>query len=270
MRAGETSGRLADALDMAGASFGRSAALRSRMGSALIYPSFVIVATLVTLSLFMLLVVPTIAQAFDGAEDRLPPSTRSLLALSHWLQQNGLYLALGVVVALAICITNTDVKRLVGQSVDAALASPLALGVVQRLEYAAFSSLAALSLEAGVPSAAAFEAAAAGVRNEPIRRKLESAVRAIRTGERPSHAVERYASPPRSFSRLMLVGEETGRMPQALKQAGELLSNEAEQRLERLGAIAGPIVTLGLGGLVASVVASLFLGLLSLSDFATS
>jgi type II secretory pathway component PulF len=49
-----------------------------------------------------------------------------------------------------------------------------------------------------------------------------------------------------------------------------LLTSEGEQRLERLGAIAGPVITLTLGGLVALVVMSLFLGLLSLSELATA
>jgi general secretion pathway protein F len=148
-------------------------------------------------------------------------------------------------------------------------ASGVALGIAPRLEFSAFASLAALSLEAGVPAGAAFEAAASGMRNGRIRAQVERAVAAIRVGERPSAAIANAASPPRSFLRLMHVGEETGRLADALRHAGVLLSTEAEERLERLGAIAGPIVTLALGGLVASIVMSLFLGLLAMSDLAT-
>ncbi|MES1198607.1 MAG: type II secretion system F family protein [Pseudomonadota bacterium] len=268
--AGETSGRLADALDVAATSFARSADLRARVGTALVYPSFVIAATLATLACFLLLVVPTLAQAFSGAEDKLPDETRSLLALSAWLQANG-WLLLAGAGALAILISaSVETRRALSAILDQVLVSKLALGVTERLEFSAFASLAALSIEAGVPSAAAFDAAAAGVRNRIMRERLNRTIGAIRSGERPSIALERFAQPPKSLLRLMHVGEETGRLAEALKNAGALLSSEAEQRLARLGAIAGPLVTLGLGALVASIVMSLFLGLLALSDLATA
>lgn len=269
VRAGETSGKLADALEVAAASFTRAAELKGRLASALIYPAFVIAATLATLAAFIFLVVPTLAQAFTGAEEKLPASTRALLAFSDWLRTNGA-LAGGVVIALgALVAGNRAARTAVSRLADRILASPLGLGVAARLDFAAFASLSALSLQAGVPAATAFETAAIAVRNSYIREKLASAVAAIRIGERPSHAIERNARPPKSFQRLMLLGEETGKLGDTLKQASLLLASEAEQRLERLGAVVGPIITLVLGVIVASVVMSLFLGLLSLSELAT-
>ncbi|KAF0174202.1 MAG: General secretion pathway protein F [Alphaproteobacteria bacterium] len=268
--AGESSGRLAEALEVAAEAFARAAEMRARIATALIYPAFVIAATIATLGCFLLLVVPTLAQAFEGVEDRLPASTQSLLALSAWLQANGLVLlaASGAVAALAIA--SDSVRAAAARIIDAVLASPASLEVAAPLEYANFARLAALSLDAGVPSATAFAAAAAGVRNGAIRAQLERAVAAIRVGETPSTALARLARPPRALMRLVLVGEETGRLAEALRNAGALLASDAEQRLQRLGAIAGPIVTLVLGGLVASVVMSLFLGLLALSDVAAA
>lgn len=268
MHAGETSGRLAEALEMAAASFGRSAELRGRLATALIYPSFVILATLATLACFLLVVVPTLAQAFAGSEARLPPSTRALLGFSAWLQADGGLMLITAIALAALAASSANIRHTIAALIDRLVIMPWALGVAPRLEFAAFASLAALSLEAGVPSAAAFDAAASGVRNGAVRANLIRAAAAIRLGERPSAALDRLASPPRSFLRLMVVGEETGRLAEALKQASALLATEAEQRLERLGAVAGPIVTLALGAMVAGVVMSLFLGLLSLSDLA--
>jgi general secretion pathway protein F len=269
VRAGETSGKLADALEVAAASFSRAAELKGRLGSALIYPAFVVTATLATLAAFIFLVVPTLAQAFTGAEDRLPASTRALLSMSDWLRGNGALLG-GALVALgALVVGNRVAKAALSRFADRVMVSPLGLGVVARLDFAAFASLSALSLQAGVPAAAAFETATMAVRNSYIRAKLASAVDAIRIGERPSRAIERSAQPPKSFQRLMHLGEETGKLGDTLKQASLLLASEAEQRLDRLGAIAGPIITLVLGAIVAGVVMSLFLGLLSLSEVAT-
>ncbi|MBL8551356.1 MAG: type II secretion system F family protein [Hyphomonadaceae bacterium] len=268
--AGETSGRLPEALDMAAASFARAADLRARFMTALIYPAFVILATLATLASFMLLVVPTLAGAFEGAEAVLPQSTRDLLALSAWLQSNGLYLLLVLLAIVALCWRSAPVRHAAATAIERVLNSAAGFGVLPRLEFSAFAGLASLSLDAGVPSAPAFDAAAAGLRSAQLRARLSEAVAAVRSGERPSIAIARIAQAPRALVRLMQVGEETGALATALKHAAELMSAEAEQRLQRAGAVAGPLITLCLGGLVASVVVSLFLGLLALSDLAST
>jgi len=266
--AGETSGRLAEALEVAATSFERSTTLRTRVSTALIYPAFVIAATLSTLMAFVFFVVPTMATAFEGSEAQLPSSTRDLLAISAWVRAHGLLAALGAGAAGFIAWSSPPVRRTLSVWLDALLYSPLGLGVAPRLEFAAFAGLAALSLDAGVPGAGAFEAAAAGVRGRRLAQRLGAVVLAIRVGERPSQAMARLSHPPRVMIRLMQVGEETGDLGSALRQAAELMAAEAEQRIQRLGAVIGPVITMALGGLVASVVLSLFLGLLSMSDLA--
>jgi general secretion pathway protein F len=216
VRAGETSGKLAEALEVAASAFARAADMRGRIASALVYPAFVILATLATLAAFIFFVVPTLAEAFTGAEDRLPGSTRALLDLSAWLRANGALAALTGFAVTALAAVNRGARATLGAAVDRLLVSPLGLGVSPRLEFGAFAALAALSLRAGVPAGAAFEAATEAVRNSRIRQRLRRAIADIRLGERPSHAFERYAEPPKSFLRLTLVGEETGKLADAL------------------------------------------------------
>jgi general secretion pathway protein F len=270
MLAGETSGNLAEALEMAAATFARAAETRARIATSMIYPAFVIAATMATLATFVFFVVPTMAGAFEGSEMKLPDSTRRLLATSAWLKAHGLELALGVAATGFLVWSNAWARRMAGLGVEIALASPAGFGIAPRLDFAAFARLAALSLDAGVPAVAAFETAAMGVRGELLGRSLKSATLAMRLGERPSEAIERSAHPPRSLVRLMQAGEETGDLGAALRQSADLLAGEAELRIQRLGAVAGPVITMALGGLVASVVLSLFLGLLAMSDLASA
>lgn len=202
IRAGEESGRLTEALERAAQSFTRAAAMRARIGTALIYPSFVILATLATLACFLFLVVPSLAQAFEGAEERLPASTRSLLALSALLKANGLLVVLALVALIGYCAASAGARRLLAGAADMLMASPLGFGVAERLDYAAFAGLAALSLKAGAPATDAFETALGAVRNRRFQAGLSAAASAIRTGERPSLAFDRLARAPKSFVRL--------------------------------------------------------------------
>ncbi|MFO1015788.1 MAG: type II secretion system F family protein [Caulobacteraceae bacterium] len=268
--AGEASGRLAEALEVAAASFTQSAALKARVVASMIYPAFVLLATLATLSAFIFFVVPTLAGAFEGSEAKLPETTKFLLGVSAWLKANALIALLIALIAGLLIWSSRAAKAWLAAALEFVLASPAGLGIAPRLQFAGFAELAALSLLAGVPVAQAFEAARSGVTGPALSRQLEAFVSAVRLGERPSEAMRRLARPPRALGRLMQVGEETGDLGTAMRQASVLLNDEAEQRLTRLGAIAGPMITLGLGGLVASVVLSLFLGLLAMSDMAAA
>jgi general secretion pathway protein F len=236
----------------------------------MVYPGFVVVATIATLTAFVFFVVPTLAGAFEGSEAKLPESTRNLLALSAWLKAHGLLTTAGIGAVGTAIWTSPWARRLLARGVDWLLSSPIGLGIAPRLDFAGFAGLAALSLEAGVPTAGALEAAAAGVRSQTLAAGLSAAVLAIRVGERPSDAIERTTKPPPALVRLLQVGEETGDLVGAMRQAARLLEAEAEQRMQRLGAIAGPVITMTLGALVANVVLSLFLGLLSMSDLAAN
>ncbi len=268
--AGEASGLLADALEVAAQVFARSADLRARLQSALIYPCFVLAATGVTLLIFVLFVTPSLALAFDGRLEGLPPTTRALLDVSAWLRESGVVLALSLFAAALATWSSGSARKAIAHLWERLSFSPLGGGIAPRLEFATFARLSGMALGAGVPAAAAFEAAASGLSGDGIRAKLSRAVADVRTGERPSIALARAAAPPRTLVRLVQLGEESGKLAASLAHAADLLSAEAEQRLARAGALAGPLMTLGLGGLVASVVLSLFLGLLSLSDMAVA
>lgn len=64
------------------------------------------------------------------------------------------------------------------------------------------------------------------------------------------------------------VGEETGNLEQMLQAAADVLEEESQRRLERLVTLVVPLMTIAMGVIVAALIGSVLIGLLSINDLA--
>ena len=63
-------------------------------------------------------------------------------------------------------------------------------------------------------------------------------------------------------------GEETGRLDDLLIEAADILDRESQGTLDRLLSILVPSITIMMGAIVAALIASVLVGILSLNDLA--
>ena len=73
---------------------------------------------------------------------------------------------------------------------------------------------------------------------------------------------------PKPAAQLARVGEESGRLHEMLLEAADTLDREAQGTLERLLSILVPAITIAMGAIVAALIASVLVGILSLNDLA--
>jgi general secretion pathway protein F len=73
---------------------------------------------------------------------------------------------------------------------------------------------------------------------------------------------------PKAAVQLVRVGEETGRLADLLEEAADTLDREAQNTIDRLLSVLVPIITIVMGAIVAGLIASVLVGILSLNDLA--
>ncbi|MBS0654350.1 MAG: type II secretion system F family protein [Verrucomicrobia bacterium] len=122
-------------------------------------------------------------------------------------------------------------------------------------------------LEGGLPIVNSLSFSKEALSNARLEEILASAEKRIVEGIPLSQELSRHQEIPLLFSRMVLIGEETGKLPTMLCQVATLYEEETERTLNRLVTLAQPLLLLMMGGLIGGVLLSI---LLPLSSFGSS
>jgi general secretion pathway protein F len=120
----------------------------------------------------------------------------------------------------------------------------------------------------GVPMLTALHIASNTMGNEVLRSQLSPVAPAVKEGGR---LVDALAS-TRIFEPLAInlvrVGEETGRIGPMMMELANILDREVEHGIRRVLTLIEPLLIIILGLLIASIIVSILLGILSINDLA--
>src|SRR5882762_5406133 len=100
VRVGEASGTLAEILEVLASERARAEALRRKLGDALRYPAFVLLAAVAVLTFFLLFVLPQFAAVLRDFNAKLDPIVLMFIGISEFLRTHGD--AIAVIGALGI------------------------------------------------------------------------------------------------------------------------------------------------------------------------
>ncbi len=268
VRAGEAGGRLPAVLQELTGYLERTQQLRRRLGSALIYPAVLAVMVLVTLFVVVGVVLPRFEQLFLESRAALPAATSIMLGVGRWLSRHGWWIPVGMVMA-AIGVWALRQRPSVRAWMDQRMLGLPIFGVaVANLEVGRALSTLATLLRSGLTLQRSLPISRAVLRNTALLGAFDRIERGVREGRPLSRlfGAERDMHP--LAAHLTQVGEETGRLDAMLREVGDTLTREGEQRLERVVAIVIPGLTILMGLVVAAMVSAVLVGVLSVNDLA--
>jgi general secretion pathway protein F len=264
-RAGEATGRLAEIFAGGARALAASAALKQRLVTMAIYPVFVLLMAFGAIGLFAFAVLPALEPAFQSVGAKLPDSTRFVLGAGDVLRAGAPWFGVALLAAIALSFA-APVRRMISRWLEALLATPIGLGILQDSAFAGFAQRLAVALAAGVPSRLAFRVAADAVGPTRIREALIAQGTRLREGARFSEALEAVPETPRLLLGLVRVGEASADIAAVFGEAGEMLANRARERTERALAMVTPAIVLSVGLIVGTVVLVVFQGLLAITS----
>src|SRR3989338_8129909 len=205
VRAGEVGGLLE-----------RQARLRDRVRGALMYPAFVMVASVGILIILMTFVVPTFLNMFTELGSDLPLPTRILVAVSTGMRAWWWAMLLGL--AGLWSLGTTALKTPAGRRLldQASLRAPVIGSLVERLLIARFARTFGTLLGSGVPILSALETVRATITNRVIDDALQDVERSLKVGESLTRPMELSGVFPPLVTRMVALGEETGQLDRML------------------------------------------------------
>ncbi|MEP2103963.1 MAG: type II secretion system F family protein [Parasphingorhabdus sp.] len=267
IRSSEKSGKLGAALTSVAQRMTKATETRRKLATALTYPAAVLIATMAALIIVLTSVVPQFEPIFAGNEDKLPGLTNFVLSLSGFVRSYGLTIVAAV---LLFFLTIWLLLRSEAGQKMLSSATPYLPGMKLRDQYLAgqFTGLLATLIGNGLTVVRALPLARETLSSRRWQMELTKVETQIREGSRLSFALEATSVFPRTASRLIEVGERTGKLGETCGHASEIMSEAAAARIERIVSLVNPIAIILLGGLVAMLVAGVMLGIFALGDFA--
>lgn len=269
--AGEASSQLGEALARLAQMLEQAEEQRRQIASAMTYPAILGVIALGVMLLMLLFVVPQFEALFASAPPgKLPAASLVVMGASRFLRAHGL-LMLALLGGAALA-ARTALARPGGRlRLDRALLDVPQIGtLVRQIETLRFARSLGALIEGGVPLPGALALARRTIGNRYMNAAIGEVTEIVRQGGGlAAPLAERRVLPAMALS-FIRTGEETSQLGPMLARLGTVLERDVKVRLERVIAVATPVVVVSLGVLVAAMVASILSAILGFNDLAVA
>jgi general secretion pathway protein F len=268
VRAGETGGTLEHTLSRLADYLSRSAAIRDAVASALVYPSILLATAFGSIGVILFFVLPEFWPLFADAGHALPWSARVLMDISDelhgywWLILSSLVLGIA---GVRRALQSPPVRIWRDRQL---LALPVLGETLKAMEIERFCRTLGTLVANGVALPAAVTLSAEVLWNKVLHDAVAGAARGLREGERLSQRLAATEAFPGLTLDLIRIGEETGKLDAMLLKQADLDEHRVRHAVDRLLAMLVPVLTILLGFLVAGMIATMLVAILSVNDLA--
>ena len=261
VRVGEASGSLGEILEVLAAERARGEALRRKLGDALRYPAFVLLAAISVLLFFLLFVLPQFASVLRDFNAKLDPIVVWFISVSEFLRANGA--ALAVSLALIVAAFWLMMRRPATRATLVTQFSrlPLIKPILTYHRTTLFCRNLGVLLASGVALPTTLRILVDMMATTSDRTVWTRMVERVRHGGKLSDALTDTAALPTMAVRMLRLGEETGQLPMLASRVAEFYEAKLQRSLDRIVGIVGPAaivaISIIVGGLIVSVMSSL-------------
>jgi general secretion pathway protein F len=144
--------------------------------------------------------------------------------------------------------------------------APLLGDVIRKKEVGRFCRTLGTLSDNGVPILEALKIAGDAVANQVVAEAIRTLGQQLRRGERMAPHLARSRVFPRMAVQLVQVGEESGELSHMLLRVSDIYDEEVKRALQRMVSMLVPAITIGLGLLVAGIVATMLTAILGTYD----
>ena len=268
IRAGEMGGNLGGVLQRLADYMERTQELKDTVSTALIYPAILLVMSMASLFVMLTFVVPQFKEMFDSAGQALPIPTQIVIGLADFLQRYWwllLLLILGITQFMKSQLSNPITKKEWDRRF---LQLPLFGDILINMETANFSRTFGTLLGNGVSILKSLGIVRETVTNSVLADFLADAEEQLKQGRTMSEAMSRQNLYPKLAVQMIKMGEETGRLEEMLLRIAVIYDKQLKTTIQRMLALLEPALIISLGLMIAGIIVSILLAILSVNDLA--
>lgn len=263
--AGESSGMIDAILDRLATYKEKILALKSKIKSALFYPTAVVVVAIVVVWVIMIFVIPAFKEVFSSFGASLPAPTQLVIDISDfvvtwwWL---GFLVIGGAIVGTSLAIKRSDTFRYAFDRL--LLKFPVIGDILEKATIARWSRTLATMFSAGVPLVESLDAVAGAAGNAIYKSATKRIQTDVSTGTSLTNAMLATQLFPNMVIQMVQIGEESGSLDAMLTKIAEFYEREVDDAVAALSSLLEPLIIVFLGVVVGGLVVAMYLPIFKL------
>ena len=263
--AGEQAGILDAILERLATYKEKILAIKSKIKSALFYPSAVIIVSAVVIAVIMIWVVPTFKEVFANFGAELPAPTLVVVGISDFFV-NYWWLIFGSIGAAAVATVSSYKRSTAMQiAVDRILLKLPVLGdVVRKATIARWARTLSTMFSAGVPLVEALDSVGAASGNHLYMLATRNIQSEVSTGLSLNISMQNSGMFPTMVLQMVSIGEESGQLDHMLSKVADFYDQEVDDAVASMSTLLEPLIMVFLGVVIGGLVVAMYLPIFKL------
>jgi Type II secretory pathway, component PulF len=265
--AGEQAGILDSLLDRLASYKEKMLAIKSKIKSALFYPTAVLAVAFIITAIIMIFVIPAFKKVFTSFGADLPTPTLVVISISDFFV--AYWPAIFVVVGGGIYGALQAWKRSekVQMFMDRALLrAPIFGEIIRKSTIARWTRTLATMFAAGVPLVEALDSVGGASGNYVYKVATAKIQSEVSTGTSLTAAMQNASIFPNMVVQMVAIGEESGALDAMLSKVADFFEQEVDDSVEALSSLMEPIIMVVLGTLIGGMVIAMYLPIFKLGS----
>jgi len=268
VQAGETGGFLDLVLAQIADFQAREKELRSKVMSAMLYPSILFVLAIGVLIFLLTFFIPRFQGIFKGFGATLPLVTQIVIGASTALRSYGPFLAVGLVIGGVLLRTwfTSEKGRRIWEGL--VLRTPVLGPLVAEFAMARFCRMLGTLLGAGVPLVQGLNVARKSIGNQILVDAVSQSIERVQQGGQLGACLaECHGLFPGSVVEMISVAEESGRLDQELVRIANVTEGDLDRELKTAVALMEPLMLFFIAAFIGLIFISMVLPIFTMQEY---
>jgi len=267
VKTGEASGNLEKVFSDLAEFLTKQKDLRDQIKSALIYPTILIVGSILVMIFLVTFALPKIIKVFAEGDFKMPFFTKVVFAGGMFLSKH-IFTILGILIILSIfCVsfykTSLRFRRFVFSLISEI---PIVKDLVKKIALQRFASILSSLIKAGLPITESLEITAQAVSSTELKESLirisrEGLAKGLTIGE----AFKKEPYFPKTVVNLIAISEKSGHIEDILATLSDFYSKEIDNTLKTLVSFLEPALLLFIGVVIGVIALSIIVPIYQLT-----
>ena len=266
VQAGEAAGILDTILDKLAIYKEKIESLKSKIKSALFYPTAVIVVAFLITSILMIFVIPQFESLFKGFGADLPAFTKIVIDISDVFTEWWWAIFGGFIGTVSFFSYSYKRSMKMQHTMDRLLLhAPIIGEIVRKATIARFTRTLATMFAAGVPLVEALDSVAGASGNRVYFEATMDIKAEVTTGTQLQAAMASTQLFPNMVVQMIAIGEESGELDTMLNKVADIYEGEVDDAVNGLSSLLEPIIMAFLGIVIGGLVVAMYLPIFKLA-----